>query len=104
MDSGDRHAQNPARMNLPTEPPEFEPLWRTAPQVYVVDFIGAVLAALGIFGTRADNPGEWLPFLADRNVALGCLGAGIVLMACALWQILRHFKSLIGKDHLTRHR
>jgi len=62
----------------------------------IVDALGAILAAAGVYGLAAGRQAA-LPLLADPGVAWLCILAGGAMMALAVAQIVRRILQQRGR-------
>jgi hypothetical protein len=61
-------------------------------QLIVLDAVGTLLAGVGVAGLFTDLSGL-LPFLAKRDLAGAMAGAGLALMAFAVFKIVQHLRA-----------
>ena len=65
----------------------------------IVDAIGALLTAAGVYGLLA-GPGAAIPVLGDPGVAWLCILVGVALMGLAVVRIFARIKAQL--DAMTR--
>jgi len=62
------------------------------PSALVMDAIGILLLMAGVLGLVTDWPAHYLPALGDPRNCWVLVGAGVMLMGTAAWQIVAHLQ------------